>query len=81
MTGIDKRLERMRQNPRGWQGKVIEGMLARFGFASDSEGGSHRTWRHPSGVRVTIVDHGSGTVLPVYVREAVRAIDRVKEKI
>ncbi len=36
--------------------------------------GSHRTWRHPSGIRAQTVDKGRGEMLPVYVKRAARAI-------
>jgi len=37
-------------------------------------GGSHRTWRHPSGRRMPLVDKGHGNLLPVYVKRAAKAI-------
>ena len=36
--------------------------------------GSHRTWRHPSGRRVPLVDKGHSELLPVYVKTAARRI-------
>lgn len=36
--------------------------------------GTHRTWRHPSGHRVPIVDNGHGELLPVYIKRAARMI-------
>lgn len=36
--------------------------------------GSHRTWRHPGGRRVPLVDRGHGELLPVYVKAAARTI-------
>lgn len=36
--------------------------------------GTHRTWRHPSGRRVPLVDKGHGELLPVYTKKAARAI-------
>ncbi len=38
--------------------------------------GTHRTWRHPSGIRAPMVDNGHGELLPVYVKTAARAILR-----
>ena len=36
--------------------------------------GSHRWWRHPSGRRVGVPDHGRGQVKRWYVKEAAKAI-------
>lgn len=69
----------MRENPRGWRYDEVAGILRAFGFDTDTEGGSHRVFRHPCGVRVGLIQKGSGTLLPVYVREAVAAIDRAME--
>ena len=46
-----------------------------YDFTTDSKGGSHRVWKHPSGVRVGLVDAGSGTLLPAYARAVLNAID------
>lgn len=79
MSKLEKKLEKMRQNPRGWRYEEVAGILRRHGFNTDSEGGSHRVFRHPAtGERVTLVEKGSGTLLPAYVQDAVAAIDRVK---
>lgn len=75
----EKRLERMRASPKGWRYDEVAGILESFGFTTDTEGGSHRVFRHPSGERQVLVQKGSGTVLPVYVKNVVQAIDRVME--
>lgn len=75
----EKRLARMRANPKGWRYDDVARILEGFGFATDTEGGSHRIFRHPCGERVGLIQKGSGTLLPVYVKEAVAAIDRATE--
>jgi predicted RNA binding protein YcfA (HicA-like mRNA interferase family) len=76
MGRVDKTLLRMRAHQKGWRYDEVARILEASGFATDSDGGSHRTFKHPSGERVTLVDHGSGPILPVYVRNAIAAIDR-----
>ena len=49
--------------------------LTRAGFVPPKRPeGSHRTWRHPTGVRIPLVEKGRGVLLPVYVKRAARAI-------
>ena len=77
MSRREKQLARMRENPKGWRYEEVACILEWYGFTTDSEGGSHRVFKHPCGRRVTIVAKGSGTLLPVYVKEAIAAIDDV----
>lgn len=80
MAKWEKRLARMRENPRGWRYEEVARILERHGFVRPSKsGGSHRLFKHPSGLRVSLVDAGKGHVKPVYVEEAVEAIDRLRE--
>ena len=47
-----------------------------FEFSPDFAAGSHVTYRHPSGVRITVAVHGSR--VPAYtVKQALKAIDSV----
>jgi predicted RNA binding protein YcfA (HicA-like mRNA interferase family) len=49
--------------------------LRRADWTEHGKGGSHRTWRSPSGRRrVTLVKAGGGELLPVYVKRAGNAI-------
>lgn len=42
--------------------------------AKAGSGGSHRSWWHRnSPIVVSVVDHGSGNLLPVYVKRAAKA--------
>jgi predicted RNA binding protein YcfA (HicA-like mRNA interferase family) len=78
MSRKKKLLAAMEENPRGWRYDQVARILEDHGFTTDSTGGSHRTFDHPSGERVGLVDAGSGTLLPVYVRNAMKAISRTK---
>lgn len=77
MSRAQKRLAELRANPKGWRYDELKSILEQYDFTTDSKGGSHRVFKHPSGVRVGLVDAGSGTVLPVYAKEVVKAIDSI----
>lgn len=40
--------------------------------------GSHRVWIHPTGERVQLIEKGRGEMLPVYVKNAARAILKLR---
>ena len=75
MTAAEKRLAALRASTKGWHYGDLRRILEDHGFSTSSAGGSHRVFKHPSGVRVGLVDAGSGTVLPVYAKEVLKAID------
>lgn len=80
----EKLLERARRpdGQQGWRYDQLRRILEEYGFkiTNPRSSGSHRFFKHPqSGVRVGIPDQGSGTVLPVYVREVVKQIDAARE--
>lgn len=76
MTKAAKRLAALRASQIGWRYDELASILQASGFTADEKGGgSHRVWKHPSGVRVGLVDSGSGTLLPAYAREVLKALD------
>ena len=58
----------------GYRYSNVARWLRAAGFVEHGAGGSHRTWRHASGVRIPMVDKGKGHLLPVYVKRAARGI-------
>jgi predicted RNA binding protein YcfA (HicA-like mRNA interferase family) len=77
MSRREKRLALLRENQKGWRYDELKTILEEFGFQTNTSGTSHRVFKHPSGARVVIVDSGSGTLLPVYARAVLAAIDLV----
>jgi predicted RNA binding protein YcfA (HicA-like mRNA interferase family) len=73
MTKRDKRLEAMKNNPVGVRPQELENLLLGFGFVKRSGKGDHR-W-YTKGVHIVGVDFGKTPCKPVYVREAVIAIE------
>jgi predicted RNA binding protein YcfA (HicA-like mRNA interferase family) len=54
----------------------LDRVLRDAGFLPDFTAGSHVTYRHPSGARVTVAAHGAH--VPAYiVKQALKAIDRL----
>lgn len=73
-----KQLAKMRECSKGWRYKQLASILRRHGFKLlPHGGGSHRLFEHPSGRYVGLVDTGKGFLKPVYVEEALEAIDDV----
>ncbi len=72
MSRDDKIIAKMKRSPRNVRFSDAERLLVRRGFVPGGGGGSHVTFRHPDGRRVTIArPHGGDkTIHP----EAVRAI-------
>lgn len=81
MPGHEKLLGDIRNNPRDVDFKDLRLVLEDFGFRlTQSRGTSHWQARHASlRYLVTIPVHGS-RVRPVYVRQALRAIDEVIDR-
>jgi len=59
----------------GYRYSEIAGWLASADFRPPRpKPGDHRTWRHPSGRRVVLVDRGHGELLPAYPKNAIKII-------
>lgn len=77
---MTKRLEAMRANPKaGWTIADIEAVCSEFGIACRSArgGGSHYRIGHPS-QREKLTIPSKRPIKPVYIRDLVRFVDRVK---
>lgn len=76
MTKRKKRLDKLRRNPRNVRVDILDTILIEFGFLRGKMQGSHITYRHPSGLRITVAPHGA--IAPEYaVRAAIEAIDQL----
>ena len=72
----DKRLERMRRNPKAVRPEELEAALTAVGFVASQPGTSHCTYRRADGARIT-VPYRKPHLLEVYVRQALRYLDDV----
>ena len=53
--------------------------LERAGFESRGGKGSHRNYKHPKGLRVTVSGHAGDDAKHYQEREVRRALDKLKE--
>lgn len=79
MTAGDRLLERMRANPRDWRMEDIVALCRSAGLTCTApRKGSHYKVKHGSMAEIlTIPAHRP--IKPVYVRELMRFVDRVRE--
>lgn len=77
MSKRKKRLEKIRRNPKNVRRDEIDTLLLEYGFERGVMRGSHLTYRHSTGIRITIAPHGS-TVAVYSVKQAISAIDELK---
>lgn len=75
----EKRRQKMTANPKDWRFDDVKAMLEGYGFRMTAgSGGSHRMFKHERGLRVNIPDSGSGTLLPVYVKNALAEVEKLE---
>jgi predicted RNA binding protein YcfA (HicA-like mRNA interferase family) len=78
MSTAAKTIESMRNNPRDWRIEQLQAVAWRMGMAVRHEGGSHYVFSHESVADVlTIPAHRP--IKPVYVRQFVAMVDKLKE--
>ena len=77
--GGDELLEQMRANPRDWRISDIRRLCRAYGMrcTPPSGGGSHWTARAP-GIETIVTIPARRPIKPVYIRQLVHLIDRVK---
>jgi predicted RNA binding protein YcfA (HicA-like mRNA interferase family) len=77
MTQADKRLKKMRQNPRDWRIEDIQTVADRHGIEWDHDGGSHVIFRSPYGEHISIPAHRP--IKPIYITKFLELVDSVQE--
>ncbi len=79
MTTVEKTLERMRNNPLDWRIDDILAVAGRYDIQARNSGGSHHVLTCTStGESICVPAHRP--IKPVYIKQFVALIDRVKEK-
>jgi predicted RNA binding protein YcfA (HicA-like mRNA interferase family) len=80
MSRADKRLDSMRQNPRGdWRIDDLKTVAERLGMKVRESGGSHVVFSHPSCPTVLTVP-ARRPIKPVYIRRFVDLVDEINEE-
>jgi hypothetical protein len=74
----EKRLAKMRTNPRDWQIDDLKAVAHRYGVDWRNEGGSHHVFSFPD-VEEDVCVPAHRPIKPVYVRQFVALIDKAKE--
>ncbi len=78
MTRMERRERAIRRNPNDVRFDDLDLLLRAYGFTRRNRGKSHHVYRHPSITEhVNVPVHGS-TVKPIYVKQALAAIDAIK---
>ena len=65
MSRADKRLQKMRQNPRDWRIDAIQSIADSLGIEWQHDGGSHVIFRSPYGEHLSIPAHRP--IKPIYI--------------
>ncbi|HME70925.1 MAG TPA: type II toxin-antitoxin system HicA family toxin [Myxococcota bacterium] len=76
---MDKRLAKMRQNPRDWRIGDLETVAAGYGFRVRKSGGSHVVFLHDD-LEEALTVPAHRPIKPVYVRRLVKLIDKLEEE-
>jgi hypothetical protein len=77
MARADKRLQKMRQNPRDWRIEDIQSVADSLGIEWLHDGGSHVIFRSPYGEHLSIP--ARRPIKPVYITKFLALAESVKE--
>ena len=78
MNAAIKLLDAMRRNPLDWRIEQLQTVARTVGVVVRCEGGSHHVFSHPAVPDIVSVP-AHRPIKPVYVRQFVALVDRVKE--
>jgi len=78
MNAATKLLEAMRRNPLDWRIEQLQTVARTTGVTVRCEGGSHHVFSHPVVPDIVSVP-AHRPIKPVYVRQFVALVDKVKE--
>lgn len=79
MTKADKKIEKMRNNPRDWQITDLEVIAHQLGITVRKGKGSHVSFTHPKWMEILTVP-AHRPVKPIYVKKFILLIDILKEE-
>ena len=77
MSRADKRLQKMRQNPRDWRIDEIQNIADSLGIEWHHDGGSHVVFRSPYGEHLSIPAHRP--IKPVYIMQFLALVAVIQE--
>lgn len=74
---MDKRLEKIRRNPRDWRIEEIQSIADRLSIEWLHDGGSHVIFRSPHGEHLSIP--ARRPIKPIYIAKFLSLIDCIQE--
>jgi hypothetical protein len=77
MSKIDKLLEKMRRNPRGWRIEDLEALAMRFGLEVRQPSGSHAVFFHKATGKQLSVP-AKRPIKPIYITAFIALLDEIK---
>ena len=77
MVTLQKRLDKMRNNPRDWRIEDLQAIARVLGIEYRSSGGSHVVFRSSCGIHLTIP--ARRPIKPIYIGQFLELIDGMKE--
>jgi predicted RNA binding protein YcfA (HicA-like mRNA interferase family) len=78
MPKNNKKLDKMRANPRDWKIADLENVAAHFGISVRKGMGSHVSFTHPNWVDILTVP-AHRPIKPIYIKKFVSLIDTLSE--
>ena len=78
MTNVDKRLEKMRANPKDWRIEDLQAIADSLEIEYKSTGGSHVVFRCAQCCHVTVP--AKRPIKPIYIKQFLALVERLKER-
>lgn len=78
MAKSDKRLQKMKNNPRDWRIEEIQALADSLGIEWIHDGGSHVVFRSPTGSHLSIPS--KRPVKPIYIKKFLELVVQVTEE-
>lgn len=80
MSKKSKREERMRNNPVGVSFDDLRSVMENHGFELEHGQGSHNVFKHKETKKSLTIPKSGNDVKPVYVKQAMAAIDELEDE-
>jgi predicted RNA binding protein YcfA (HicA-like mRNA interferase family) len=79
VTKLEKRIQRLEQNPRSISSKELSSILTALGFECRGGKGSHECYKHPKLPEIKLTVPDQNPLKQPYVAKALDAIHRLEE--
>lgn len=79
MSGIDKLLKKMRNNPLDWRIEDVEKLASHFGFFVRKTSGSHVTFSHKKLQQILTIP-ARKPIKPIYIKNLLKIIEQLENE-